>query len=227
MSAEELFSGHDVGATPSYKEQAYRLIKDAILFNRFRVGAIYSQENICKELGISRTPVREALLELQKDGYVSFSRGKGVQVVPVSDSDAHDILEARMYAERINARLAGSRAAPEDLDAMRKSLDQLQAQLDTRDGQHLYRLDHIFHRGVAAAAHNHLLYRQCEILLDHYLRFEVKSVYNNSIDAQVVFNEHVAIYDAIAAKSPERVEQAMARHLTNSYRRTVSRYWPE
>ena len=171
--------------------------------------------------------MREALLELQKDGYVSFSRGKGVQVVPVSDSDAHDILEARMYAERINARLAGSRAAPEDLDAMRKSLDQLQAQLDTRDGQHLYRLDHIFHRGVAAAAHNHLLYRQCEILLDHYLRFEVKSVYNNSIDAQVVFNEHVAIYNAIAAKSPERAEQAMARHLTNSYRRTVSRYWPE
>lgn len=52
---KELFDGQNVGATPSYKEQAYRLIKDAILFNRFRVGAIYSQENICKELGISRT----------------------------------------------------------------------------------------------------------------------------------------------------------------------------
>ena len=95
--AEELFGGQDVGATPSYKEQAYRLIKEAILFNRFRVGAIYSQDDICKELGISRTPVREALLELQKDGYVSFSRGKGVQVVPVSDRDARDILETRMY----------------------------------------------------------------------------------------------------------------------------------
>ena len=52
--AEELFGGQDVGATPSYKEQAYRLIKEAILFNRFRVGAIYSQDDICKELGISR-----------------------------------------------------------------------------------------------------------------------------------------------------------------------------
>lgn len=80
----ELFGGRDVGNTPSFKEQAYALIKDAILFNRFRVGAIYSQEAICTELGISRTPVREALLELQKDGYVSFCRGKGVQVVPVS-----------------------------------------------------------------------------------------------------------------------------------------------
>ena len=102
--AEELFGGQDVGATPSYKEQAYRLIKEAILFNRFRVGAIYSQDDICKELGISRTPVREALLELQKDGYVSFSRGKGVQVVPVSDRDARDILETRMYISSASTR---------------------------------------------------------------------------------------------------------------------------
>ena len=120
--AEELFGGQDVGATPSYKEQAYRLIKEAILFNRFRVGAIYSQDDICKELGISRTPVREALLELQKDGYVSFSRGKGVQVVPVSDRDARDILETRMYIECINAKLAANRAAQRDLQAMRESL---------------------------------------------------------------------------------------------------------
>ena len=215
--AEELFGGQDVGATPSYKEQAYRLIKEAILFNRFRVGAIYSQDDICKELGISRTPVREALLELQKDGYVSFSRGKGVQVVPVSDRDARDILETRMYIECINAKLAANRAAQRDLQAMRESLDRLRDQRSTRDGQHLYRRDHIFHR----------LYRECELLLDHYLRFEVKSVYNNSIDAKIVFDEHVAICDAIAEGSAERAEQAMARHLTNSYRRTVSRFWAE
>ena len=205
--AEELFGGQDVGATPSYKEQAYRLIKEAILFNRFRVGAIYSQD------------------ELQKDGYVSFSRGKGVQVVPVSDRDARDILETRMYIECINAKLAANRAAQRDLQAMRESLDRLRDQLSTRDGQHLYRLDHIFHRAVAAATQNRLLYRECELLLDHYLRFEVKSVYNNSIDAKIVFDEHVAICDAIAEGSAERAEQAMARHLTNSYRRTVSRFW--
>lgn len=224
---KELFKGKDVGATPSYKEQAYQLIKDAILFNRFRVGAIYSQDNICKELGISRTPVREALLELQKDGYVSFCRGKGVQVAPVSESDARDILEARMYAERVNAQLAASRSTQEEIDQLKESLDELEANLSSRDGQLLYLLDHRFHRAVAMGTHNQLLYKQSEVLLDHYLRFEVKSVYNNSIDAKTVFEEHVAIYEAIAAKSPERAEQAMVRHLTNSYHRTVSRYWHE
>ena len=222
----ELFGGRDVGNTPSFKEQAYALIKDAILFNRFRVGAIYSQEAICTELGISRTPVREALLELQKDGYVSFCRGKGVQVVPVSQTMAHDILEARLYAERVNAELAAVRATQQERDYLVQTLKYLQENLEGRDGQLLYRVDHRFHRGVAAAAHNQLMYRQSEVLLDHYLRFEVKSVYNNSIDGKIVFEEHVAILDAIQSGNGERAKQAMEKHLTNSYRRTVSQFWP-
>ena len=222
----ELFGGRDVGNTPSFKEQAYALIKDAILFNRFRVGAIYSQEAICTELGISRTPVREALLELQKDGYVSFCRGKGVQVVPVSQTMAHDILEARLYAERVNAELAAVRATQQERDYLVQTLKDLQENLEGRDGPLLYRVDHRFHRGVAAAAHNQLMYRQSEVLLDHYLRFEVKSVYNNSIDGKIVFEEHVAILDAIQSGNGERAKQAMEKHLTNSYRRTVSQFWP-
>ena len=222
----ELFGGRDVGNTPSFKEQAYALIKDAILFNRFRVGAIYSQEAICTELGISRTPVREALLELQKDGYVSFCRGKGVQVVPVSQTMAHDILEARLYAERVNAELAAVRATQQERDYLVQTLKDLQENLEGRDGQLLYRVDHRFHRGVAAAAHNQLMYRQSEVLLDNYLRFEVKSVYNNSIDGKIVFEEHVAILDAIQSGNGERAKQAMEKHLTNSYRRTVSQFWP-
>ena len=222
----ELFGGRDVGNTPSFKEQAYALIKDAILFNRFRVGAIYSQEAICTELGISRTPVREALLELQKDGYVSFCRGKGVQVVPVSQTMAHDILEARLYAERVNAELAAVRATQQERDYLVQTLKDLQENLEGRDGQLLYRVDYRFHRGVAAAAHNQLMYRQSEVLLDHYLRFEVKSVYNNSIDGKIVFEEHVAILDAIQSGNGERAKQAMEKHLTNSYRRTVSQFWP-
>ena len=222
----ELFGGRDVGNTPSFKEQAYALIKDAILFNRFRVGAIYSQEAICTELGISRTPVREALLELQKDGYVSFCRGKGVQVVPVSQTMAHAILEARLYAERVNAELAAVRATQQERDYLVQTLKDLQENLEGRDGQLLYRVDHRFHRGVAAAAHNQLMYRQSEVLLDHYLRFEVKSVYNNSIDGKIVFEEHVAILDAIQSGNGERAKQAMEKHLTNSYRRTVSQFWP-
>lgn len=211
--------------TNTYKEQAYELIKDAVLYNRFRVGAIYSQEAICSELAISRTPVREALLELQKEGYVCFSRGKGVKVVPVTEKDAKDILEMRIFTEKNNARLAALRGTDEAIEEIMNCLKELNEKLITRDSRMLYRIDHKFHRSIAIATGNGWMLRQTSLILDNYLRFEVKSVYNNSIDAQIVTEEHEAIGSAIKDRNHEKAEQAMNRHLMNSYKRTLSQIW--
>ena len=90
MNDESLLGGGYI-QTNTFKEQAYELIKDAILTTA-SVLEPSTQEAICNELRISRTPVREALLELQKEGYVCFCCGKGVKVVPVTEKDAKDIL---------------------------------------------------------------------------------------------------------------------------------------
>lgn len=212
---------------PSYKDIAYERIKDAILFNRFRIGAIYSQESICRELGISKTPLREALLELQTDGYVSFCRGRGVLIQPVSYEKAHDILEARITMEPICAQLAAQRADEEDRQKMKNLLTSLQEGLPSEDGQRLYRIDHSFHRMVIKASHNEMFYRFLDVILDHYLRFEVKSVYNNSIDARKVYMEHRKVYEAIAAGDEKKAYKAMETHLKNSFARTLPDYWKQ
>ena len=62
-------------------------------------------------------------------------------------------------------------------------------------------------------------------ILDHYLRFEVKSVYNNSIDGKLVYKEHLAIGEAIFKNQPEKAALAMQHHLSNSYTRTLGRIW--
>lgn len=211
----------------SYKDIAYDRIKDAILFNRFRIGAIYSQESICRELGISKTPLREALLELQTDGYVSFCRGRGVLIQPVSYEKAHDILEARITVEPICAQLAAQRADEEDRQKMKNLLTSLQEGLPSEDGQRLYRIDHGFHRMVIKASHNEMFYRFLDVILDHYLRFEVKSVYNNSIDARKVYMEHRKVYEAIAAGDEKKAYKAMETHLKNSFARTLPDYWKQ
>lgn len=210
---------------PSYKDIAYERIKDAILFNRFRIGAIYSQESICRELGISKTPLREALLELQTDGYVSFCRGRGVLIQPVSYEKAHDILEARITMEPICAQLAAQRADEEDRQRMKNLLTSLQEGLPSENGQRLYRIDHSFHRMVIKASHNEMFYRFLDVILDHYLRFEVKSVYNNSIDARKVYMEHRKVYEAIVAGDEKKAYKAMETHLKNSFARTLPDYW--
>ena len=211
----------------SYKDIAFDRIKDAILFNRFRIGAIYSQESICRELGISKTPLREALLELQTDGYVSFCRGRGVLIQPVSYEKAHDILEARITVEPICAQLAAQRADEEDRQKMKNLLTSLQEGLPSEDGQRLYRIDHGFPRMVIKASHNEMFYRFLDVILDHYLRFEVKSVYNNSIDARKVYMEHRKVYEAIAAGDEKKAYKAMETHLKNSFARTLPDYWKQ
>lgn len=226
MNDESLLGGGYI-QTNTFKEQAYELIKDAILYNRFRIGAIYSQEAICNELRISRTPVREALLELQKEGYVCFCRGKGVKVVPVTEKDAKDILEMRMLMEKNNARLAALRSTDEEINGLIRCLDELKNNLESRDSRSLYRIDHKFHRDIAATTHNGWMHRETAMLLNNYLRFEVKSVYNNSIDAEIVLKEHLAIGAAIRDRNPEKAEQAVARHLNNSFKRTQRQLWEE
>ena len=211
--------------TLSYKEQAYDLIKDAILFNKFRIGAIYSQESICNELGISRTPVREALIELQKEGYITILRGRGIEVTPVTEEDAKDILEVRIFYEKNNAFLAAKRIKDEDIKLLKECIEKLESNLSTFDSQLLYRIDQQFHRLVAKATQNTWMSKEPALILDNYLRFENKSVYNNSIDGQLVFKEHLAIFNAIKDKDSEKAKKMMEKHLVNSYYRTLKKIW--
>lgn len=215
----------DLSSTPSYKEQAYHLIKNAILFDKLKPNEIYSQDNICKELGISRTPVREALLELQKDGYIVFCRGRGIKVASISEQEAYEILESRLHTECLNAFLAAKRATKEQISAMQKALLDLQHHSNSESSQKLYVLDHYFHKMIALATDNRIMYDQTEKLLDCYLRFEVKYVYENPSDSTIVYNEHFHIFDSIRNKNAEMSKQYMHDHLINSYKRTCGKYW--
>ncbi|MEG1293196.1 MAG: GntR family transcriptional regulator, partial [Clostridium sp.] len=150
---------------------------------------------------------------------------KGVKVVPVTEKDAKDILEMRLFLEKNNAYLAASRATDEDLNQIVSCFDELNSKLSLLDSRLLYRIDHTFHRAIALATHNDWMTRETELILDNYLRFETKSVYNNSIDAQVVLDEHLAIRNAIIDRNPDKAEQMMNSHLNKSYSRTLSQFW--
>ncbi len=222
-----IFSEHGQIKTTTYKEQAYRLIKEAIIFQRLQPDTIYSQEAICQELGISRTPVREALLELQNEGYIRFCRGRGIQVISLDEKAIHNILEMRIYLEMAAAELAAKRASKADLDYMAECLGNSHQNLNSQNIILCYRLDHQFHRAVAMAAHNELLYNAIDDVLNHYLRFEVLTVYQSNSDANSIWKEHNALYDAIKEHDSQKAHCAAKKHLQDSYKRTLGSYWLE
>lgn len=217
-----LLSGGETITVKSMKDQAYALIKDAILYHKLTAGEIYSQETLCTELGISRTPVREALLELQLEGYVSFSRGKGIVIVPLDDKRAEEIVEARRCLELWGCRHAAKRRTEEDLALMREVMDSMQQSAGLLNAKIMYPLDRRFHELIFAAARNSWMQEQIGRLRDNFLRFDSFSAFDDNAQATDVLEEHRAIYEAIAAGDPKAAEDAMRNHLGKTSKRTLA-----
>ena len=164
---------------------------------------------------------------MAKDGSIRFCRGKGIQIVSLDDSAIHDIMEMRMYLEEDCARLAAKRAAKGDLEYIADCLEESRKELDSGDIDLCYRLDHKFHRAVGKAAHNELLYRALDEVLDRYLRFEVRTIYRSYVDAHAIWDEHRNLFEAISAGDISGAGAAAVTHLEDAYRRTLEQYWRE
>ena len=220
-----LLGTHEISSL-TLKEQAYHLIKDGILYHKLKVGTVYSQDAICGELGISRTPVREALLQLEQEGYVAFFRGRGFEVIPITDARAAQIMEARYFLEQAGCRLASLRWKPDQLRAVEDVLQEMRENCAHCNAKLMYRLDRSFHARIFEAAGNRWMLQEIETLRDHFLRFETLSAFDNVEQARDVIEEHQKIVDAIRKRNPEEAEAAMRSHLERTSMRTTRHLLP-
>ena len=133
----------------------------------------------------------------------------------------------RIYQEMAAAELAAKRATKADLDYIAECLEDSRRTLDSQDIIQCYRMDHQFHRAVAKAAHNDLLYRTIDDVLNHYLRFEVLTVYQSNSSANAILAEHRTLYDAIREHDAQKARHAAKKHLHDAYKRTLGKYWTE
>ena len=220
-AGDSLF-GSDPISSHTYKEQAYRLIKDAIIYRKMKVGVVYSQDGICVDMQISRTPVREALLELQQEGYVSILRGRGITIVPLGQKEARDIIEMRRCIEPLGNFLAAQRRSSSQLGNLFSALQEMEKNAGSSDNALMYRLDREFHYHMFQAADNGWLQRTNEQLRDHILRFENQEAFQ----IVPVLEEHRGVYRAIERGNPAEAAEAMRIHMANSIRRTMSHIVP-
>ena len=213
---------NDSISTPTYKEQAYDLLKEAILYRRLKMGEVYAQDGLCAALKISRTPVREALLELQKEGYITFLRGRGIKVHSLTRKEAADIVEMRGIIEQSGAELATLRIGAEALTCMQKNLQEMRVAIQPQpDAAALYKLDRRFHRYIFEAAGNQKLLEAVEALRDQFLRFETLDAFSSPDKCCAGADEHEAIYRAIAAGDAALAKEMMREHLSRTYERTI------
>jgi len=193
----------------SRAEYVYQHMREALRDGRFQQGDRIREGEIAKSLGVSRTPVREALRRLQTRGLLDFGGGRGLGVVELSRTQVRELYAMRELLEGAAARLAAQHATPTEVTYMRHLLDESRS---ARDPQRLAMINLTFHRAIHVAAHNRYVVQSLNDLSEamSLLRGTTYSMKGRPESADV---EHRAILDAIEKGNPDAAETGMRAHI--------------
>ncbi|MEJ5945486.1 GntR family transcriptional regulator [Pseudokineococcus basanitobsidens] len=193
-------------------ERVYAHLKRGILDRTYPGGTLVTEGEVAERVGVSRTPVREALLRLQAERLVELFPKRGALVLAVSDTEAHDVLEARELVE--------DWAAPRALDHVRRLLPVLDEHLaamrrarEHGDAAALVEADRAFHEAVVDAAGNAVLTRLYGTLRDRQLCMGVASMDMGRARQDRAVREHQALRDALAAGDREAFVRLTRQHV--------------
>jgi len=192
--------------------QVRRIIEERIITSVLRPGERLSENELSNQLGVSRQPVREALIRLAEAGLVRVLPQRGTVVTRISVARVSSARFLREAVERAVVREAAGRATPEMLRHMR-AIVTAQAEAITAENHALFlSLDDDLHRSFAAAIGHEEVWRTLQSVKLHMDRVRFLSL-PDATPVSRLLEQHVAIVDAIAAGDPRAAEVWMCRHL--------------
>jgi DNA-binding GntR family transcriptional regulator len=208
-------SGHRAAS-----ERAYAHIKERLLDDRYPGGRLLSENEVAQELGVSRTPVRHALVQLEVERLVELYPKRGALVVPVSASEVEDVFEARIVVEEHCIRSA-ARAAADLVPQLTDAVAEQERSVRAQDSSGFAVADRRFHRTIVAAAGNSILTDLYDSLRDRQQRIAAVSIATDPARAERFLAEHRAIAAALEREDAEGAQQLVRAHLEDA--RTAAR----
>ena len=214
-------SGHDrplhtvvlqSASVRSQGERAYVLIRDQIVTLKLAPGAVIEEAHLRQELGLGRTPIREALQRLAHENLVTFVPHRGTFVCDINLTDLHRLTEVRVEMEGYAARLAAERGSAGDRAAMEALMQELET-IDESDAHTLIRLDQRIHRQVYRATRNPFLQAMLEESFNLSLRIWFLGL-DRGVRLKEAVEEHRQLLDAIVSRDARKAEAVMRQHIT-------------
>jgi len=201
-----------IAAPASLKDQAYLAIKRAILTLKLKPGEALVESDLASQLGISKTPVRTALHELEREGLVIKVLYKGTYVKEVTLRDVREIFQLRAVLEGLAARLAAPLLEESDLARARELLDSMDSALELGDRPLASQYGAQFHYLILQSADNERLQLIWHNLDDHTQRFRLMSdQISGRLEKSV--REHRWILEALEQRDPDLAEARLKAHL--------------
>ena len=200
----------------SLSEQVFEEIQDSILNGDFAPGDPLPEIKLSEELGVSRTPVREAIGKLELEGLVRAIPNRGTLVIGISGKDIDDIYTIRMYVEGLAAKWAAEHITDQQLEELRSVVELQEFYVEKRDFLQVWQLDSRFHCLLYDASGSPVL-KQILSNLHHYIQRVRERSINRPGRAIPSVQEHRSILEAIEQHDGELAEKLSCEHICNAH----------
>jgi len=200
-------------------ERAYDFVKEKIIDGSFEPSQMLSEASLATEMGISRTPMHEAFLRLEVEGFLQLYPRRGALIVPISPQEIREVYEARLLVDRHCAEkiCAMSDAERADIaDQLDATIAEQDTALDGADLRAYAQLDARFHQIIMDGGANSLLAGLGHQLRERQQRFTATAIGRNVARARTFVDQHCTLADALRTGDLDAYLSTLDTHLTNS-----------
>ena len=194
------------------RDVVFNTLRQAILKGELRPGERLMEIQLAQRLGVSRTPVREAIRKLELEGLVLMVPRKGAEVAEITVKDLEDVLEVRAALEELAAKIACDHITDEQLQELKRAAGDFKKVLDTDDLTSCVQADMRFHEIIYNATDNARLLQILNNLREQMYRYRIEYLKDKSMHKTLV-EEHDAIRRALKKRDKEKAAQAICVHI--------------
>lgn len=196
------------------RDVVFNTLRQAILRGELKPGERLMEIRLANQLGVSRTPIREAIRMLELEGLVIMIPRKGAQVAQITEKDLNDVLEVRLGLEELATRFACERIRSEALGDLYRASRKFESLLETDDLQALAKADVEFHDIIYQATDNARLVQLLNNLREQMYRYRIEYLKKKECYPQLL-SEHKAIIEAIESHDKEKATAITGQHINN------------
>jgi DNA-binding GntR family transcriptional regulator len=207
----------------SLRQQVYQALRQIILSGDLASGERIVETKLAEQLQVSRTPIREAIGQLQREKLIVSNPKGGFKVATLSIQDAIQLYDCRIALERLSAAGACELATRQQLEKLEKYVllaESAQSQSNKSDSFKLLEIDYQFHHLIAKSSGNQWLLNLLEQVFDKMALLRIQTTKHNPQVLEIRL-EHQQIYEAIASKNIDLAQKTIQNHLTASKERVV------
>lgn len=195
--------------------QVFSELENAILTGELKPGDALTEMRLSAALGVSRTPVREAIGQLELEGLAKYIPNRGAVVIGVSEKDIEDIYTIRMRIEGLAARWAAQNISPAERESLENIVSLQRFYLEKGDAMQVWHLDSRFHEAVMLACRSNPM-RHMLSNFHHYIKRARRISIENVERARLVVVEHEAIFKALSNGDGDAAEELTVAHIKNA-----------